>query len=60
MSRKKPAKKPPSVGKAEQTIDLKLDKSLLNRCTELAKKKRISIDALVARGIRVVLAAEGE
>ena len=45
---------------AEQTIAVRLDKALLKRCTALAKKKRLSRDALIARGLRALLAAEGE
>ena len=44
----------------EQTIAVRLDKALLDRCTALAKKKRLSRNALVARGLRALLAAEGE
>ncbi len=44
----------------EQTIAVRLEKTLLDRCTALAKKKRLSRDALIARGLRVLLAAEGE
>ena len=47
-------------GQTEQTIAVRLDKTLLKRCTALAKKKRLSRDALVARGLRALLAAEGE
>lgn len=47
-------------GPPEQTIAVRLDKALLERCTALAKKKRLSRDALVARGLRALLAAEGE
>jgi hypothetical protein len=47
-------------GDIEQTIAIRLDKKLLDRCTALAKKKRLSRDALVARGLRTLLAAEGE
>jgi len=47
-------------GKTEQTIAVRLDKSLLDRAIALAKKKRLSRDALVARGLRALLAAEGE
>ena len=50
----------PTNGKAEQTIAVKVDKALLERCTALAKKKRLSRDALIARGLRALLAAEGE
>jgi hypothetical protein len=43
-----------------QTIAVHVEKALLDRCTALAKKKRISRDCLIARGLRAVLAAEGE
>jgi hypothetical protein len=54
--------KPPRTenGEGEQTIAVRLDKALLDRATALAKKKRLSRDALVARGLRALLAAEGE
>jgi hypothetical protein len=44
----------------QRTIAVRLDKALLDRVTSLAKKKRLSRDALVARGLRALLAAEGE
>jgi hypothetical protein len=44
----------------EAHIAVRLDKTLLKRCTALAKKKRLSRDALIARGLRALLAAEGE
>ena len=47
-------------GPGEQTIAVRLEKALLDRCTALAKKKRISRDALFARGLKALLAAEGE
>jgi hypothetical protein len=47
-------------GETERTIAVRLDKALLDRATALAKKKRLSRDALVARGLRALLAAEGE
>jgi hypothetical protein len=50
----------PQNGKPEQTIAVRLDEALLKRCTALAKKKRLSRDALIARGLRALLAAEGE
>lgn len=54
--------KPPRAedGADQQTIAVRLEKALLDRCTALAKKKRISRDALIARGLRALLAAEGE
>lgn len=47
-------------GKSAQTIAVRLDKALLKRCIALAKKKRLSRDALIERGLRALLAAEGE
>jgi hypothetical protein len=44
----------------QQTIVVRIDKTLLNRCMALAKRKHISRDALIARGLRALLAAEGE
>jgi hypothetical protein len=43
-----------------QVITIRLDKELLDRCTALAKKKRITRDRLIARGLKAILAAEGE
>jgi hypothetical protein len=47
-------------GSVDETIAVRLDKTLLERCTALAKKKRISRDALIARGLKALLVAEGE
>jgi hypothetical protein len=47
-------------GSTEAHIAVRLDKSLLMRCNALAKKKRLSRDTLIARGLRALLAAEGE
>jgi len=47
-------------GSDRQTIAVQLEKGLLDQCLALAKKKRISRDALIARGLKVLLAAEGE
>lgn len=47
-------------GAGRQTIAVHLEKNLLAKCTALAKKKRISRDALIARGLKALLAAEGE
>src|ERR1700687_1435259 len=44
----------------ERVIAVRLEQKLLDRCTALAKKKRISSDALIVRGLNAVLAAEGE
>jgi predicted HicB family RNase H-like nuclease len=46
-------------GTEETTIAVRLEKRLLARCTALAKRKRISRDALIARGLKALLAAEG-
>jgi hypothetical protein len=47
-------------GADQETIAVRLEKPLLDRCAALAKKKRISRDALIARGLNALLAAEGE
>ena len=47
-------------GREQRTIAVRLEKQLLDKCMTLAKKKRISRDALIARGLKAVLAAEGE
>jgi hypothetical protein len=47
-------------GAGAQTIAVHLEKNLLDKCTALAKKKRISRDALIARALKTLLAAEGE
>ncbi len=60
MRSRKPAKEPSGDSKGEQTIGVWLDKALLKRCTALARKKRITLDTLISRGIRALLAAEGE
>lgn len=51
---------PARNGKADTRIAVSINRALLKRCTALAKKKRLSRDELIARGIRAVLAAEGE
>lgn len=47
-------------GTAELTIAVRLEKELVDRCTKLAKKKRISRDFLISWGLRAVLASEGQ
>jgi hypothetical protein len=47
-------------GPGQQTIVVRVEKALLDRCTALARKKRISRDALISRGLRALLAAEGD
>jgi hypothetical protein len=55
------AKRPtPRNNRSERVIAVRLEATLLQRCTALAKKKRISRDGLIARGLRALLAAEGE
>lgn len=44
----------------QQLVTVRLDKKLVDRCIALAKKKRISRDALIARGLKAILVAEGE
>jgi hypothetical protein len=41
-----------------QAIKVRLNSSLLQRVTALAKRKGLSLDRLIAHGLRVVLAAE--
>ena len=47
--RAKNKSEPTTNGKTKQTIAVRLDKILVERCTALAKKKRLSRDALIAR-----------
>jgi hypothetical protein len=47
-------------GAQDEVVAVRLEKQLLDRCTKLAKRKRISRDFLIAWGLRAVLAAEGE
>jgi hypothetical protein len=47
-------------GSDRMTIAIHMEKTLLDRCNALAKKKRISRDALIARGVKALLVAEGE
>jgi hypothetical protein len=60
--RERAKRKPPKTGNgaAQETISVHMEKALLDRCTALAKTKRISRDALIARGLKALLAAEGE
>jgi hypothetical protein len=45
-------------GKTQKTIAVKLEKALLEKSAALAKKKRMSRDALIASGLKALLAAE--
>jgi hypothetical protein len=47
-------------GNIVHTIAVRPDGELLKRCTALAKKKRLTRDVLIARGLLALLAAEGE
>src|SRR5436853_4190066 len=47
-------------GVSQKTIAVRLEKTLFDQCAALAKKKRISRDALIARGLKALLAAEGQ
>jgi hypothetical protein len=47
-------------GPTEQTIAVRLEPGLLRRCTALAKRKRVSRDVLIARGLRALLDSEHE
>jgi hypothetical protein len=54
-------KKPGSGdGKDETTIVVRLKSALLQRCNVLAKKKGISRNALIIRGLKALLGAEGQ
>jgi hypothetical protein len=53
-------KKTTENGKDEKMIVVRLENVLLERCNALAKKKGISRDALIVRGLKAVLAAEGQ
>jgi len=45
-------------GHAQKTVTVHLERTILDRCTALAKKKRISRDALIARALKAFLAGE--
>jgi hypothetical protein len=47
-------------GLAAKTIAVHLEETLLDQCTALAKKKRISRDALIARSLKALLAVESQ
>lgn len=50
----------PRVGLGVTVISVSLERGLLRKCDRLARKKRISRASLVTRGLRAVLAIEGE
>jgi hypothetical protein len=43
-------------GVGEKSVIVRLEKSLLDRCTALAKKKHISRDRLIAQSLKALLA----
>lgn len=47
-------------GANDQIIAVRLERQLLERCTDLARRKRVPRDYLIAWGLRAILAAEGE
>jgi hypothetical protein len=54
--------KPPKAGngRTQKIVAVRLETALLDQCTALAKKKHISRDELIARGLKALLAVEGE
>lgn len=50
----------PRVGGGAQVISITIEKRLLEQADRLARSKRLSRSRLIARGLRAVLAAEGE
>ena len=55
-AKRKPGR--PKLGKGSKVISVSVEKSLLERCDRLAKRKRVSRASLIARGLRRVLAEE--
>ncbi|MCG3125508.1 MAG: hypothetical protein CHACPFDD_00331 [Phycisphaerae bacterium] len=49
----------PTVGEGAKVVSVSIERRLLARADRLAKKKRVSRAALISRGLRAVLAAEG-
>jgi hypothetical protein len=47
-------------GEDDKLIIVRLENVLLERCNALAKKKGNSRDALIVRGLKALLAAEGQ
>jgi hypothetical protein len=56
-ARRRPGR--PPTGRGAQVISVTVERSLLERSDALAEKMGLSRAALVARGLRAVLAAEG-
>jgi hypothetical protein len=57
-AKRKPGR--PRDGQGVQVISVSIEKELLARSDALAKRKKISRARLIARGLKAVLAAEGE
>ena len=57
-ARRKPGR--PPVGRGAKVISVSVEKGLLARSDALARRLRVPRTALIARGLRAVLAAAGE
>jgi len=57
-ARRKPGR--PKVGKGARVISVSVEKGLLSRSDALARKLKVRRAAIIARGLRAVLAAAGE
>jgi len=57
-ARRKPGR--PRVGKGVDVISVSVEKALLARSDALARRLKVRRSALIARGLRAVLAAAGE
>jgi hypothetical protein len=57
-ARRKPGR--PRVGKGVDVISVSVEKGLLARSDALARRLKVRRSALIARGLRAVLAAAGE
>lgn len=57
-AKRKPGR--PKLGKGSKVISVSVEKSLLEKCDRLAKRKRVTRASLIARGLRTVLAAEAQ
>jgi hypothetical protein len=57
-ARRKPGR--PRMGKGAQVISVTVERALLAQSDKLARRMGVSRAGLIARGLRAVLAAEGE
>jgi len=57
-ARAKPGR--PKIGKGAKVVSVSVEKDLLARSDALARKLKVGRAALIARGLRAVLAATGE